>query len=215
MEEIRPTIFWICNPNNPTGTYIAKDKMELIEAAAIKTGTIVVVDEGCRFPDDGVCDVFIHPEGFLATGHPADTPDAIDDGHVVAMGVLLLEELGVFPSGWPVPDALFVIHLNWIGRFAPDNIPVLNPHRGDAVDGCRNQVGLIKAECIRTWRDVFVPIQWRCRISKPKVPFADKGSVVAGLLQSLGERALVRQHSRNIIAMGALLHAIPKRIPAS
>jgi histidinol-phosphate aminotransferase len=45
IEEKKPTIFWLCNPNNPTGTYIPKDKMEQIETAAIKTGTIVVVDE--------------------------------------------------------------------------------------------------------------------------------------------------------------------------
>jgi hypothetical protein len=47
-----------------------------------------------------------------------------------------------------------------------------------------------------------------------KVPFADEGGVVAGWLEGLSERALVGQHSRNIIAVGALLHAIAKRIPA-
>lgn len=45
IEEIRPEIFWICNPNNPTGTYLAEDKMDKIEEAAKKTGTIVVIDE--------------------------------------------------------------------------------------------------------------------------------------------------------------------------
>ena len=45
IKEKKPQIFWVCNPNNPTGTYIRKEKMEEIEKAAIKTGTIVVIDE--------------------------------------------------------------------------------------------------------------------------------------------------------------------------
>ena len=47
--------------------------------------SLVLFDVGCRFTDDGVGDVFIHPEGFLPTGHPADAADAIDDGHVMTM----------------------------------------------------------------------------------------------------------------------------------
>ena len=104
------------------------------------------------------------------------------------MGVLLLEELWVISSGWPVPDPLFVIHLYRICRLAPDNIPVLNPHRWDAVDGCRNQVGLIKAECVCTGSDMFVPIQRGCCISKAKVPFADGARRVPSILEATWER---------------------------
>ena len=149
---------------------------------------LVVVDEGCRFPDDGVGDVFIHPEGFLAACHPADTPDAIDDGHIMAMGVLLFEELRVFASGWPVSDPLFVVNLNRVSGVETDDIPVFDPHGRDAVDGCRNQVGLIKSECVCTGSDMFVPIQRGCCISKAKVPFADGARRVPSILEAPRER---------------------------
>lgn len=45
IRENKPKIVWICNPNNPTGRYIPKEEMKLIEKAAIGTDTIVVVDE--------------------------------------------------------------------------------------------------------------------------------------------------------------------------
>lgn len=45
IKDIKPEIFWLCNPNNPTGTYIDKDGMALIGEAALKSGTIVVIDE--------------------------------------------------------------------------------------------------------------------------------------------------------------------------
>lgn len=45
IKENKPKIFWICNPNNPTGSYIPKEEMKRIEKAAIESGTIVVIDE--------------------------------------------------------------------------------------------------------------------------------------------------------------------------
>lgn len=48
IEEIssnKPKIFWICNPNNPTGTYVSKEDMERIVEEAQQSNTIVVIDE--------------------------------------------------------------------------------------------------------------------------------------------------------------------------
>jgi len=45
IRNIRPKLFWICNPNNPTGTYLAADDLRKIEAAAIEAGTIMIIDE--------------------------------------------------------------------------------------------------------------------------------------------------------------------------
>jgi len=45
IRNIKPDIFWICNPNNPTGTYIGKNEMGEIGRAAIEADTIVVIDE--------------------------------------------------------------------------------------------------------------------------------------------------------------------------
>lgn len=45
VRQYKPQILWICNPNNPTGSYIPRDAMTLIEKAAIETNTIIVIDE--------------------------------------------------------------------------------------------------------------------------------------------------------------------------
>jgi len=45
IKKYRPKIFWLCNPNNPTGTYIDNLKMQSIQQAAMEAGTIVVLDE--------------------------------------------------------------------------------------------------------------------------------------------------------------------------
>ncbi|MBN2656497.1 MAG: histidinol-phosphate aminotransferase family protein [Spirochaetales bacterium] len=45
IKNDRPKLFWICNPNNPTGTYVINKDLKKIEAAAVETGTIVIIDE--------------------------------------------------------------------------------------------------------------------------------------------------------------------------
>jgi histidinol-phosphate aminotransferase len=45
VRSVKPAILWICNPNNPTGTYIGKNEMNKIREAALETNTIVVIDE--------------------------------------------------------------------------------------------------------------------------------------------------------------------------
>ncbi|MBB6479072.1 pyridoxal phosphate-dependent aminotransferase [Spirochaeta isovalerica] len=45
IKENRPGIFWICNPNNPTGTYVVNEDLKKIESAAVESGTIVIIDE--------------------------------------------------------------------------------------------------------------------------------------------------------------------------
>lgn len=45
IYEFKPKIFWLCNPNNPTGTFIDNEKLRSIEKAAVEVGTIIVLDE--------------------------------------------------------------------------------------------------------------------------------------------------------------------------
>ena len=45
LKKEKPAVLWICNPNNPTGTYLDKYEMQKIEEAAVNTKTIVVIDE--------------------------------------------------------------------------------------------------------------------------------------------------------------------------
>ncbi len=46
-----------------------------------------------------------------------------------------------------------------------------------------------------------------------EMPFANEGGVVSRLFEGFREGALIGQHARGIVAVGALLHAVPKGIP--
>lgn len=45
LREHRPSIVFVCSPNNPTGTVEARDTLDAIASTAADTGTLVVVDE--------------------------------------------------------------------------------------------------------------------------------------------------------------------------
>jgi histidinol-phosphate aminotransferase len=45
MRAHRPSIVFVCSPNNPTGTVEARDTLDAIATTAGETGTLVVVDE--------------------------------------------------------------------------------------------------------------------------------------------------------------------------
>lgn len=76
MEEVvgwinreRPTLLWLCNPNNPTGLWLDHRNVIHLAERCQKTGTVLVVDEAYwRFviPPDmkSALDLVIAPEGF-------------------------------------------------------------------------------------------------------------------------------------------------------
>lgn len=45
IEEGKPKIFWICNPNNPTGALLPREEMGKLHAACLKAGSLMVTDE--------------------------------------------------------------------------------------------------------------------------------------------------------------------------
>jgi histidinol-phosphate aminotransferase len=45
IDRTRPAIVFVCSPNNPTGTVEPRSTIEVVLAAARRTGTLVVVDE--------------------------------------------------------------------------------------------------------------------------------------------------------------------------
>ena len=45
IEERRPSLIFLCNPNNPTGAYIPMEQVEPLARAAALTGSILVLDE--------------------------------------------------------------------------------------------------------------------------------------------------------------------------
>ncbi len=62
----KPKILWMCNPNNPTGTYLDKEAVSRVLEACARTGCLLVLDEAYRnFTDtpwnstDLICDELV------------------------------------------------------------------------------------------------------------------------------------------------------------
>jgi len=45
VKERHPRLVWLCNPNNPTGTYLGEEEVRLLLKACAKAGGLLVVDE--------------------------------------------------------------------------------------------------------------------------------------------------------------------------
>ncbi len=41
----QPSLVWLCNPNNPTGTWLDRQHVQLVAEACQRTGALLVVDE--------------------------------------------------------------------------------------------------------------------------------------------------------------------------
>ena len=65
---------------------------------------LVLLDEIDGLAGDRVGHVLVHPAGGLAAAHVADAADAVDDGHVVAVAGLHLEQLRMILAGRLVAD---------------------------------------------------------------------------------------------------------------
>jgi hypothetical protein len=108
---------------------------------------------------DGFCgervgDVFIHPEGRLATLHVADAADAVDDSHVMPVAGLHLQKFGVILAGWFVREDAFVAYSNWVGRVEIDDAMVLNEDARDAIRRSGNDEGMVEPNLQRSGFDL-------------------------------------------------------------
>jgi histidinol-phosphate aminotransferase len=45
INREQPSLVWLCNPNNPTGTWIDQHHVQLVAEACLRTGAMLVVDE--------------------------------------------------------------------------------------------------------------------------------------------------------------------------
>jgi histidinol-phosphate aminotransferase len=45
ISREQPSLVWLCNPNNPTGTWLDQHRVQLVAAACQRTGAMLVVDE--------------------------------------------------------------------------------------------------------------------------------------------------------------------------
>jgi histidinol-phosphate aminotransferase len=45
ISREQPSLVWLCNPNNPTGTWLDQHRVQLVAATCQRTGAMLVVDE--------------------------------------------------------------------------------------------------------------------------------------------------------------------------
>jgi len=51
LERVRPPLVWLCNPNNPTGVYLPRDRVELV-ASALTEGPLLLDEAYAAFVDE-------------------------------------------------------------------------------------------------------------------------------------------------------------------
>lgn len=62
LREYKPSIFWFCSPNNPTGVMLKEEDFHSIRKACLRSGTHFILDEAYR--------CFVAPEEQYDTFHP-------------------------------------------------------------------------------------------------------------------------------------------------
>lgn len=49
LRRLRPALFWLCNPNNPTGEWLPLAKQRELAQVCAELGTLLVIDESYRY----------------------------------------------------------------------------------------------------------------------------------------------------------------------
>ena len=63
IRRIRPTLFWICNPNSPTGAWIEENDRDELATACRDSGCRMIIDEAyAKFAPPGLLPSDAHPE---------------------------------------------------------------------------------------------------------------------------------------------------------
>ena len=99
---------------------------------------------------------------------------------------------------WFTGEILLIIDLDRIGRIQAHDPAVFDIHRGHAVDGGRNQVGIIEADRIAGRDDGRIPVG--LSIPHTQMPFPDGGRGVARRLHHLGKGIHGRVHKQRGVA---------------
>ena len=63
IRRVRPVLFWICNPNSPTGAWIEEGERDRLAAACRDAGCRMIVDEAyAKFAPIGLLPATAHPD---------------------------------------------------------------------------------------------------------------------------------------------------------
>ena len=159
----------------------------------------VLLDERGRLAREDVRHVLVFPERGLAAGHVADAADAVDDGLVVAVAGMDLEEVRVAPAGRPVAERLAVAHGDRIGRIETDDAAVLDVDGRHAVAGGGHDERGIEADVGRARSNLAVPVRSAVR-AETEVPLPHHAGRVTGPLKHAGQRRPARLDDERRVA---------------
>ena len=147
----------------------------------------LLLDEADRFARKDVSHVFVFPQRGLAAGHVADAADAVDDGLVVAVAGMNLEEIGIATAGRRIAKGFAVAHGYRILAIEADHAAVLDVNGGHPVAGRGHDERGIEADVVRARPDLAVPVR-SAGGAQAEVPLAHNPGCIAGSLKHAAQR---------------------------
>ena len=134
---------------------------------------------------DDVGYVFIVPQGRLATCHPADARNAVDDGIVVSLAGFHLHQFGILFARRPVAHLVVVADGDGVVGVEVDYSSVFHEDAGNAVYCSRNDEFVVKSYILCIGLDERVEV---CTAlgAETQVPLADDTGGVAFSLEHVG-----------------------------
>ena len=170
-----------------------------------------------------VGDVLIAPKCPAATSHIPDTPDAVDDTHVVAMtGALLGQEFGIIAPGRFAGEILAITHADGSIGIEVGHPAILDVDTGYPVGRSCHDVVVVKSQVSRTLVQLAVPILLRRTATQSQMPLAKGCRAIACCLKDIGHgvalgrynhAGIACRHVRTLPAQGVLAgqYAISRR----
>ena len=163
--------------------------MDVLRAEVEEEGFVLVcLDEADGFADENVRHVLVLPVRRRAALHVADAADAVDEGHVVAVAGVHLEQLGVRLAGGQAGERFLVTHFNRVLRVEASDTAVANVNTGHAVAGGGHDEAEVETGFVRAGFDCAVPVRPALR-PEAEVPLAHRASRVARAAQRERQRA--------------------------
>ena len=147
----------------------------------------VLLDEGVRFFDPLVGEVFVTEAGFFSAGIEADAGDAIMDGAIVSVGPVHGEGVAVALAGGVIWGGPFASNPEWVCGVEVEDVAVGDVDLRDAVVGGGEEEVIVKAELSWSGGELAIPIRDRSFFTEAEVPFPDDAGLVAGVLHKVGE----------------------------
>ena len=149
-----------------------------------------VLEELQGLAHEDVGHVLVHPARRLATGHPADARDAVDDRAVVAVGPVLAQGVPRLLPARRGVDALAIADLDRVLGVEPHHAAVLEVDAGHAIPGRRHQEVVVEPEVRGVRPDLLVPVV--AALTQAQVPLTDDARGVARGLEHVRQRDRVR-----------------------